>query len=118
MPVEYAGRPGNHSVAIVAIPQLTGSRLVHFSVDAPRAWMIRDYIRREQLSSSDSKLSSTDIEDQATHCKKPASVPVLAVTHRDEWRKLLEERSREVFGDDYDGESPPDADAGQWRPLR
>jgi len=117
MPVEYANRPGIHNVAVVAVPTLTGNRLVHLSVDSPPSWKIRDYIRRQILSSSDSNLSSTDIEDRATHCEERDSVLGRGVTHPVEWREYLVERSRHVFGDDYDGESPPDADAGQWRPL-
>lgn len=118
--IDYSRHGGRHNVAIVALPAMR--RLVHLSVDGERSWAVRDYIRRLRLrrtarETPQRKPLARQIAAIAEQAVPKSDVPFVSIRDRAFWRTFLEERSRERFGDEFDAQSAPSDDWGDWEPF-
>lgn len=105
---------GTARVAVVACPKLCGKRLVLLSTKGEYSWALRDFITSVILRSGDSELTFSEIEALVTYSMEPA---YRSVGRKTEWKRELENLSRNHFNSEYDGTTPPAISAGRWRKL-
>jgi hypothetical protein len=112
-PISYAVH-GTARVAIIAIPEICGNRLVYLSQKGEYSWAIRDFITGRILRSGDSELTLSEIEALVRYSEKPV---YRSVDRRKEWTAELVASSEREFGPKYDDAKPPSTNAGKWKAL-
>ena len=119
MPIHYNNHGGIHNVAVVHCPTICGNRLIHLSQDALGSWVIRDYIRLQQLrcspppNASFSIFDLSQIEAEVVWSEEP---PFHAWENIDDWEAYLRLRTMVVLG--QPGTTPPNPLFGDWQLLQ
>jgi hypothetical protein len=107
---------GDHRVTVIGI-SIVPNRLVHFSVDGPKSWKLRDFITRRILTSDASNQTADAIRQAATFQEAQENVLFVPLDKLDRWTTFLVNRSRAVYGAAYDAESIPLSLWGEWAPF-
>ena len=123
MQINYANH-GRYRVSVIQSPKILGNRLGYLSMQGDESWAIRDYIGGVMLRSGDGVITAvsgkelTLVEIEAVVDDSWSDVPQRAVGRTNEWTGDLEFRSKNIFGKNYDAQTPPNDSWGRWRPLR
>ena len=107
---------GDHNVTVVRIPAVP-NRLVHFSMDGPNSWKLRDFITQHSLSSDLSHQTAAAILDSATFQESPENVLFRPVSDTGRWTTFLLNRSQAICGPAFDPNTPPNNLWGDWQGL-
>ncbi len=108
---------GNYGIVVCCPNVVADDHLVYFDYNNERGtWVMRDFIERQRLDDSHSRLTVAEIKADATYDEFPAWCNV--EENPADWRTYLTLRTTAVLaGGPLRATSTPNPGSGNWRPL-